>query len=371
MSEVIPVKIEKVSLENVIALALKEIKIGSPTIKASSLKVYERQIRKLYNEMKAQVKPFDFFKTDETFSCPRWWLDIPKDVIEWLNNSPWGTPLSERTIKNYISVIMSLVRNHKKYSGNPYEVYFNHFSSVKASADAKQELQQPKESELDLKDLDMDKLGSFMKVWEKKTKGNDNKNAYAGFMYALGHLHLDQVLRNEACEMVITAEYLVQQDYPDTNFIWNKGRNMKLMVIRNNKVRNPERGDPAKEVWLKGKVNTALNKYIQILERNDIYKCKFEECCGKDCGGCDKKEVPFCWSVKKKRPEFMSSSNFSQQFRNLFEPKGYPISTTQLRKVYSIDIRNKYNGNLIKEKEACMKLDHSKDTHDKHYVLQF
>ena len=36
-----------------------------------------------------------------------------------------------------------------------------------------------------------------------------------------------------------------------------------------------------------------------------------------------------------------------------------------------MDVRDKYKGNLIKEKEACAKLDHSKETHDKHYILHF
>ena len=81
--------------------------------------------------------------------------------------------------------------------------------------------------------------------------------------------------------------------------------------------------------------------------------------------------IPFCYSSKSKCNSKMSSSLFSQNFRKLWEHIDLPISTTDLRKVYAMDVRKEFGGNLLKEKEACMKLDHNKDTHDKHYILEF
>ena len=139
---------------------------------------------------------------------------------------------------------------------------------------------------------------------------------------------------------------------------------MKVMVIRNNKVRNPARGDEPKEVYLKGAVNSAINKYVQVLKNvsdGDMWADAMSE------------ETNF-----RMRLAFhgypdnpCSSSQYSQLFKKIWEHLGLELTTTQLRKVYAMDVRKKFGGNLVKEKEACAKLDHSKDTHDKHYILDF
>ena len=135
------------------------------------------------------------------------------------------------------------------------------------------------------------------------------------------------------------------------------------MVIRNNKVRNPSRGDPAKEVILKGSINTAINKYKQVLTNkhgnlNSVIPLVISKhFTNSGCSGDGSENI--------------SSSHYSQLFKKIWKHKEYDLSTTQLRKIYAMDIRDKYKGNLIKEKEACEKLDHSNDTHNKHYILDF
>ena len=341
------------SIEDLLATTLKIIK--TETMKESTLKTYSRLLRKLYSAMKDHyAENFLFHK-----ECPKEILFNPKDFMSWLEDKPYGVKLSERSLKNYLSLILSLVRNYKQDGEEfelAYDIYFQHFNTIKNSLNAEQEKQQPKEKEVSLKGVSMDTLKSYMNHWEKKCKGQDNMDCYSAYMYALGHIHLDQVLRNELADMVMSDEYLPAVDNPKTNFIWNKGRNAKLLVIRQNKVRNPDRKDPPKEVWLKGKVNTAINKYIQILHRNDIFLDS---------------PIPFCWGLKELKCVKQTSSNYSQNFRKLFAPYCLPISTTDLRKIYAMDVREKHGGNLIKEKEACEKLDHSKDTHDKHYILDF
>lgn len=353
--EMMCLKHEQESMESIVANAVSVMK--TETMKPSTINVYTRQIKKLYTELSAtsDVEKWGSFHK----YIPNFFVYNPKGTIEWLENKPWGVKLSDRTLKNYLSVIQVLLRNYKNDNANTldaYETYFTHFNTLKNSLNAEQEKQLPKEDELILKDLTMEKLSKYMVYWEKKCKGIDNTDVYSGFMYAMGHIHLDQVLRNELKDIIISDEYLVAVDYPKTNFIWNKGRNAKLLVIRQNKVRHVDRGDPPKEVWIKGKVNTAINKYIQILHRNDIFLDS---------------PKPFCWSVADKTNKEMSSSLYSQTFRKLFAHEKLPISTTDLRKVYAIEIRKKHGGNLLKEKEACNKLDHNKDTHDKHYILEF
>ncbi len=340
------------SMENVVATAINVIKTES--MKPSTIKVYTRQIHKLFTELKEREEDFLFYK-----ECPKCLLFDPKRIYNWLGDKPWGVKLSDRTLKNYLSVILSLVRNYKQDSKeieDTYTTYYTNFNTLKNSLNAEQEKQEPKEKEIQLKDISMKKLRTGMGFWEKKCKGQDNIDAYSAFMYAMGHIHLDEVLRNELADIVLTEDYIPAIEQPNQNFIWVKGRNTKLLVIRSNKVRNPSRGDMPKEVWIKGKTNTAINKYVQILHRQDIFLDT---------------PIPFCYSSKSKCCNKMSSSLFSQNFRKLWEHIDLPISTTDLRKVYAMDVRKEFGGNLLKEKEACRKLDHNKDTHDKHYILEF
>lgn len=351
--EITAIEFENTSMTNIVETTIN--KIRTETMKDSTIKVYRRQLGKLYNALKDSELDFKFYK-----ECPQILLYNPKLFLDWIKDKPYGVKLSDRTLKNYLSLVLSIVRNYRQENKEfelAYNTIFYFFNTLKNSLNAEQEKQEPKEKEEDLKELDMTKLKSYMNYWERKTRGKDNKDCYSAFMYAMGHIHLDQVLRNELCDMIITKDWLPMcEEDKNVNFIWDKGRNKKLLVIRSNKVRNPDRGDKPKEVWLEGKVNTAINKYIQVLGRNDITLDN---------------PIPFCWSIKDKNCCKMSSSNYSQLFRKLFEHKGYPISTTDLRKVYAMTVRKEHGGNLLKEKEACLKLDHSKDTHDKHYILDF
>ena len=253
-----------------------------------------------------------------------------------------------------MSLLLSLTKNLE--NNDTYKKYRVAFDIIKGANNAKQELQLPADNDLCLKDLKIEDLKKELNYHFKKVRKTDSEDTESALLNMLGHLHLDQVLRNEAHNMYLTSNYLSEEDHKDTNFIWIKGRNEKLMVIRNNKVRNPDRGDPPKEVVLKGAINTAINKYKQVLTN------KYGPMDGL---------VPLVDNKHMTEGKRISSSHYSQVFKKIWGHKGYDLTTTQIRKLYAMDVRDKFKGNLIKEKEACEKLDHSADTHNKHYILSF
>lgn len=347
------IKAQEASVDNLTEIAIEQIKTA--TMKDTTIKVYRRLVHKLIEEIKTlEGDNLRFYK-----SIPFFIYYNPDGFLKWLFDKPWGVALSQRSVKNYLSLVCSWIRNYINDDVNgksAYELYFKKMCEIRDKLDKKQEKQEPKEKEIILKEYTLNHLFKFMLFWDKKCQGKANLDCYSGFMYAMGHIHIDQVLRNELTTVLLSKDYLIGDEHKKTNFIWLKGRNQKLLVIRDNKVRNADRGDPAKEVWLSGKVNTAINKYIQILRRNDFHIDT---------------PTPFCWSITDDCPKEMSSSLYSQNFRKLFKHRDLPISTTDMRKIYAMDVRKEFKGNLIKEKEACAKLDHSKDTHDKHYILEF
>ncbi len=327
------------------------IRKGNPTMKDTTMATYRRQLKKMYREMILKEKNMNLINGIPVA------LYTPEDIIHFINNKPWDTDLSERTIKNYISLMLSLFRNREEEQVI-YNKYKKAYDITKNGINAIEEQQQPHtETEHLIKDLSMDLLRSSLNYHHQRLRGSDNTNLETALLFMLGHLHLDQVLRNEAAGMYLTNNYIPVEKDPNANFIWNKGRNLKLLVIRNNKVRNAERGDEPKEVVLRGKVNTAINKYIQVREN-------MGEAIPDDDYG-----LPLIY--KKKGDGTMSSANYTGIIKRVWEHKGWPITSTTIRKIYAIDIRNKYKGNLLKEKEACEKLDHSKETHDKNYILYF
>jgi len=337
-------------MNNLIALGLEEVKFSNPAVKKTTLLTYSRQLNKLYKEMKLQDKPFTFTTSNDkdiSRATPDWWLSAPQQVLDWLTDKPWGTELSPRTIKNYINVLLTITRNHKeKHEG--YKVLRKHFDTLKDSLLKKQELQLPAEHEKILKEITMEELSKGLNPYLRNCKSSSSTDLLSATYYMLGHLHLDQVLRNEPMSMVLTNEYLNTEDFPDTNFIWNKGRNSKLMVIRNNKIRNPAKGHPAKEVKLTGLVNSAINKYIKVLKNNDKW------------------EDPMPLLTKE-----ITSSGYGLKIKKIWGHKGYEITSTMIRKLYAMEMRKEFGGVLTKEKEACDKLDHSLETHNYHYILNW
>ena len=335
--------------ENSVSRAIDLITKGSPNMKETTKNTYKRMLRKMFATLRDMGKDMR-----DTAGLP---LCIHKcdDILNELENgAKWGMGLKPSSKKNYMSLLLSLTKHLE--DPLPYKGYRKAFDVIKSANNAIQELQLPADNDLCLKDLKLEDLKKDLNYHFKKVRKTDSIDIESALLNMLGHLHIDQVLRNEAHNMLLTSNYLSEEDYKDTNFIWLKGRNEKLMVIRNNKVRNPERGDPAKEVILKGEVNTAINKYKQVLTN------KY---------GTLQDTIPLVDNKHLTEGKTVSNSHYSQVFKKIWKHKDYNITTTQLRKIYAMDVRDKYKGNLIKEKEACEKLDHSADTHNKHYILSF
>tara|TARA_R110002012_G_scaffold54242_1_gene139143 strand:+ start:1422 stop:2450 length:1029 start_codon:yes stop_codon:yes gene_type:complete len=337
-------------IENSVSLAILHIAKHSPKLKDSTKSTYARLLRKFY---KVLLDETDDLRLVEDIPKP---LYEPKKIILMLEDSDWGKALKDRSRKNYLSLILTLFRPLKETQQPIYDEYRKAFDILKGDLDAKQIQQEPTENEQHLKDITMLDLRHSLNHHFNKIRGAHSKDIKSAMLNMLGHLHLDEVLRNEASDMVMTNDYLPVEIAPKLNFIWLKGRNVKLMVIRNNKVRNPDRGDEPKEVYIKGKLNTAINKYTQILTNN---------------GYAIDNYAPLVYSKSWGDNVCISSSHYSQVFKEIWAHRDLELTTTMVRKIYAMDIRNTYKGNLVKEIEACKKLDHSQETHNKHYILNF
>ena len=341
--------------EDEIKSAIGVIKTNNPNAKDSTISTYTRLLRKLFTNIgengadmrKVNNLPFFLYNT--------------KYTIEYLELSDWGKALKDTSRKNYLSLILTLFRGLKEsvVAGNVYEEYRKAFDILKGDLDAKIIKQEPTEDELVLKDIEFTELKRSLSYHYNKCRGANADEIDHALLNMLGHLHLDQVLRNEACDMIMTEKYLTKEEHPKQNFIWLKGRHVKMMVIRNNKVRNPDRGDEAKEVYLKGAVNTAINKYLQVLKNTENAIPNGDT------------TYPLVYSKSYQNHLCISSSHYSQIFKKIWSHINLELTTTMIRKVYAMDVRKKFKGNLVKEQEACDKLDHSKATHDKHYILFF
>ena len=345
--------------EEQVQLSIKFLRSQKPNLKETTLSTYTRMLRKMYitygvfgldMEMSLGLMPMCFFESNE--------------ILKLIDDSE----TKKSTKKNTMALVLTLVRcylGEKEYENSPlYITYRTAFDVMRGANLAKQEHQLPTDAESQLKTIKFDDLALSLNTLTNKIRKANSKDVKTATLAMLGHIHIDQVLRNECAGMMLTDKYLDKDEFPKINFIWNKGRNVKLMVIRDNKVRNAELGQEPKEVWLKGKVNSAINKYIQVVKNKH--------------GPCPTMPMPLIisknWTNTKWSPdgeENISSSHYSQLFKEIWKHKNLSLTTTQLRKIYAMDIRDKYNGNLLKEKEACEKLDHSDSTHNLHYILDF
>ena len=354
------------NFENHIKSTADMLKEFNPKMKESTLKTYKRMISRYYYMLGTKKAP-SLKMTLNANVVPMCLMDTQERLKE-IENYPW----KDSTKKNYISLLCSISKafavlhlEQTDFEKNTtYADYRKAFDILKASNAGKQEKQEPKENEVALKELSMDMLNKSLSYHYNKIRKSDSKDIESALLYLLGSLHIDQVLRNECAGMLITKEWLPLEEHKDTNFIWLKGRNVKVMVIRNNKVRNPEMGHEPKEVFLKGQVNTAINKYIQIL--HNIYGEHLQDI------------IPLVHSnhftnsaSSGDGSENISSSHYSQVFKRIWKHKELELTTTSIRKVYAMDIRKEYGGNLLKEKEACVKLDHSQETHNSFYILNW
>jgi len=330
------------------------LKKGNEGYKDSTLRTYGRNLNRIYCEIYKK-------KMDMTMEG-----GVPvgigdsKEVISILEtNQGWN----DRTIKNYYSLLLALLRTLDSYK-DAYKSYRINFDMIKKTLDDKQIKQKPKQSEKFLENLNMKELDSALNVYYKRIMKSKKTDLQASSFYMLGLLHVDQCLRNEACEMFISDKYLDIKDYPKTNYIHNSGRNSKTMIIRDNKVRNPDHDGykGPKEVKVSKKLNSAINRHVETLRNNDMYK--------------DGAPFPLVLKRLDKGGEFdkewkCTSSVYAYLIKKIWKHKGWELTSTLIRKLYAIEVRKKYKGNLVKEQIACEKLDHCKDTHDKHYVIFF
>ena len=329
------------------------LKKGNEGYKDSTLRTYGRNLNRLYCEIYKA-------KLDMTLNegVPLGLSDTT-EVIKILELQGW----TDRTTKNYYSLLLALLRGHPNYT-EAYKAYRVNFEMIKKTLDDKQIKQEPKQNEKFLENLNMKELDSALNVYYKRIMKSKKTDLQASSFYMLGLLHVDQCLRNEACEMFISDTFLPIEDYPKTNFIHNAGRNSKTMIIRDNKVRNPDHEGykGPKEVKVSKKLNSAINRHVETLHNNDLYK--------------DGKAFPLVLKRLDKGgehdPEWKcTSSVYAYLVKKIWKHKGWELTSTLIRKLYAIEVRQKYKGNLVKEKIACEKLDHCKDTHDKHYVIFF
>ena len=332
------------------------LKMGNNAYKDSSLRTYGRSLNRLYCE--AHKAGLDMELENGVIKGIR----DTKAIIDIIEGGI-GAKLTDRTMKSYYTLLLALLRTLETHTAE-YKIYRSNFDMIKKSLDNKQIKQEPKPSEKFLENLNMKVLDSSLNIYYKKIMASKKTDLQSSSYYMLGLLHIDQVLRNEAIDLLLTDTYLDMKEHPKTNFIYNAGRNSKRMIIRCNKVRNPDhegyKGE--KEVKLGKKLNSAINRHIETLRNNDLYT--------------DGKPIPLVLKRLDKGGELdlewkCSSSVYAYIMKRIWKHKGWELTSTLIRKLYAIEVRMKYKGNLLKEREACEKLDHSQDTHDKHYVLYF
>ena len=236
-----------------------------------------------------------------------------------------------------------------------YKLYRKNFDEIKGTITEKSIKQEPTEKDKVLEGLSIKTLEGHLHYHYKKIMASKKNDEEAARLYMLGFLHTTQALRNEAADMILSNVYLTTDMDPKTNFIYCKGRNSKVMVIRNNKVRNPDRGDPAKEVKLSKKCNSAVNRYIETMKNLEKFQPRMRLCPKPENSALDS----------------MSSSNYTYLFKKIWEHQKLELTSTSLRKLYAIDIRKQHKGKMTEEIAACEVLDHSQGTHNLDYVIYF
>ena len=322
---------------------------GEPTYKESSIIQYGRQISKLYGFM--WIDGFKLQEVNDT-GIPKI-INNSKELIGMIEDGLDKIKFTERTIKNYYSLLLLLSR----VGGydEAYKLYRKNFDEIKGTITEKSIKQEPTEKDKVLEGLSIKTLEGHLHYHYKKIMASKKNDEEAARLYMLGFLHTTQALRNEAADMILSNVYLTTDMDPKTNFIYCKGRNSKVMVIRNNKVRNPDRGDPAKEVKLSKKCNSAVNRYIETMKNLEKFQPRMRLCPKPENSALDS----------------MSSSNYTYLFKKIWEHQKLELTSTSLRKLYAIDIRKQHKGKMTEEIAACEVLDHSQGTHNLDYVIYF
>jgi hypothetical protein len=289
-------------------------------------------------------------------NIPICFIHTPADVINIIN----GLDKKDCSKKNIYSCVMSLMRGQAILQpgiyDEPLEMFRKSFEVIKKSINAQSELQQPKKKELQLKDLTIKVLKSGLGYHLKKLRQN-KYDIDSALMLLVGTINTELCLRNEPASMVITNNYLDKDMFPKQNFLWNKGRNKKMFIIRENKVREGGK-DPEKALEITGKFNSYINKYFVALENKLGEKI------------CELDMIPLIYKSKGDG-DLITNGGYVQLVKRCWQHMDLILTSTLIRKVFAIDIRNQFNGKLTEEKKACEKLDHSLAVHNNNYVLFF
>ena len=328
-----------------------ELKINNPSLRPKTLDTYTKllvRLTKLLLEKEYDIRLLG--------NIPFCLVHTPVDVCDLINEMD----IADVTKKNYYSTIMSLMRGqgieNPGIFDNSLEIYREQFEELKQSINAVEELQEPKKKELQIKELTIQKLKKGLNFHRKKLR-KDPYDLDSALMLMVGTINTELCLRNEPANMVMTSEYLEQDEYPKTNFLWVCGRNKKVMVIRDNKVREGGK-DPEKALEITGQFNSIINKYIKALENHIQSRI------------ADVDMLPLIFKSKGDGSN-ISGPGYVALVKRTWQHMDLIMTSTLIRKVFAIDIRKKYGGKYTEEKKACDKLDHTMAVHNKNYVLFF
>lgn len=342
-------------------LCMAELELNNPSLSEGTKKLYNNIIDKLL---------YEWFKDSiqEKEDCVLCYENLPEilskniELSNFILEHPWTErELSDRTLKNYFSVLCSITRGKALEGpkwGEPYKGYSLGLETLKKSINAQEEKQEPSDKDVKLKAIGSLKelRKELRRTWRKWGGGNRN----SALMYMLGLLHIRYVFRNELCEIIYRT--LPRGGIPtdldkDTNYIFFNSKRYSI-VINNNKVRKVANGDEPKVISYDRtnkddrEILRALNKYKELCEG------KLES--GKRLVSNTKGEF------------YMTNGNYTETIKNIWKHKsddwGY-ITSTSIRKLYAIEMRDTFKGKLLAEKEACKNLDHSEKVHNTNYII--
>lgn len=336
---------------------LTEILMNNPMLTEGTKSTYRRQIDKLIYELSGANE-------DAIVECDPDLRDIPKalldkGIVKYLMTAPWTAKvLSDRTKKNYMSVLLSVLRGLATENEEVNELLLlitEAFNILKDSINAGETSQKPKAKEISLVEVNgMDDLLKNLKPLDKTSK----ENAESAMLFMIGMIHCEMVFRNELCDMIYIDEIEHTID-PSKNYLINIQKNKKKFIINNNKVRKAGKGDAPKEISFFSKpLNTAINRYV-----------KMREAIGEPLKNNDS-------LIGKPREEWlpMTNANYTYIFKSIWGHKKEEwgeLTSTSIRKIYAMDIRRKYGGKWSEEVRACKVLDHDIPVHNKSYIIDF
>ncbi len=340
---------------------MEEIERNNPSISEGTKKLYNTIIDKLL---------YEWFKDsiEEKEDCVLCIGNLPAilekhiELSNFILEHPWtDRDLSDRTLKNYFSVLCSITRGMALDGGDwdkAYKGYSLGLETLKKSINAQEEKQEPSDKDVRLKEIgSINELRKELRrTWRKWGGGNRN----SALMYMLGLLHTRYVFRNELCEIIyrtLPRSGIPTDLDPNTNYIFFNTKQYHI-VINNNKVRKVANGDECKII----SYDREQKEDREILRALNRYKTL-----------CDGTLESGKRLVSNTKGEFyMTNGNYTETIKNIWKHKsddwGY-ITSTSIRKLYAIEMRDTFKGKLIAEKEACKNLDHSQAVHNKNYII--